>query len=365
MSACLSHTMIKKYSFIFGILVAIITCVTTKNIAFSENSPPEATITIQKGVNEATVPFSVNVDGSSSIDPEGSPLIFFWQFPDKTYNTKNPRSYRFTEAGQYKITLTVTDVGGLSDSKTLEINALPKIKKQKTSSKSSSATYHGNLSDKISLTEILPNPEGKDPGNEWLEIFNGENFSIDISGWQLESGDKTKTLSQTIPPGYSLIKNINLKNSTNTVIFKDFNGKVFSELDYDSAPEGQSLSLINNEYIWGAPTPSAPNPHYQNLTGTVTSAPTKENQYFTLDTTTIYLDEKFPYQLAKVLIGTGATMEIEIEKQEEKYFLRQIVNVTPAPSSKTKTHPYTKYYLLIPIGLSAYLLAKTTSHFLK
>ena len=30
---------------------------------------------------------------------------------------------------------------------------------------------------------VIPNPEGKDEENEWIEIYNGSDSIVDISGW--------------------------------------------------------------------------------------------------------------------------------------------------------------------------------------
>jgi PKD repeat protein len=86
------------------------------------NSPPTAKITIQKGKTEDEVPFSINLD-SSSTDPDEDPLTYKWTFPDKIIEKENPASYKLKISGTYSISLTVTDPEGLSSTDSLQITA--------------------------------------------------------------------------------------------------------------------------------------------------------------------------------------------------------------------------------------------------
>jgi len=40
----------------------------------------------------------------------------------------------------------------------------------------------------LRINEFAPNPEGSDSGNEWVELYNGDSLSIDLTGWSLEWG---------------------------------------------------------------------------------------------------------------------------------------------------------------------------------
>jgi len=46
----------------------------------------------------------------------------------------------------------------------------------------------------IVFNEILPSPEGPDLENEWIEIFNQNNFVADISGWTVKDKIGTPTI---------------------------------------------------------------------------------------------------------------------------------------------------------------------------
>ena len=83
---------------------------------------PAAIISIQKGETESVVPFSINLDGQNSKDPQNFPLKFKWEFPNnKTSTSKNPKSYKFKNPGNYKIKLTVTNPLNLHHKKPYDI----------------------------------------------------------------------------------------------------------------------------------------------------------------------------------------------------------------------------------------------------
>ncbi|MBD3360656.1 hypothetical protein GF366_02525, partial [Candidatus Peregrinibacteria bacterium] len=68
------------------------------------NLPPVAVITIQKGSLEKEVPFSLNLDGSDSYDPENDEIAYKWIFPEKTIKEKkNPSSFKFENSGTFEI----------------------------------------------------------------------------------------------------------------------------------------------------------------------------------------------------------------------------------------------------------------------
>jgi competence protein ComEC len=58
----------------------------------------------------------------------------------------------------------------------------------------------------IKINEVELNPEGQDSGNEWIELFNPSDQTVDISGWTVKSthGD---TNTYTLPQGTTLSPN--------------------------------------------------------------------------------------------------------------------------------------------------------------
>jgi hypothetical protein len=95
--------------------------------AFYENSEPRARITfISRDLDEA----SIEVDATSSSDPEGDALTYAWSFGDgQTSNERSP-SHTYTTPGQYLVTLTVTDQLGAKGSEWLRVNVDPRSRKR-------------------------------------------------------------------------------------------------------------------------------------------------------------------------------------------------------------------------------------------
>lgn len=57
-------------------------------------------------------PFSVNLDGFDSLDPEGSVLTYFWNYGDGNTFTDVSPDHMYLTANTRTVTLTVIDSGG-------------------------------------------------------------------------------------------------------------------------------------------------------------------------------------------------------------------------------------------------------------
>lgn len=122
----------------------------------------------------------------------------------------------------------------------------------------------------VSITELLINPEGKDDGQEKVELYNNSDTKIDLTNWILDdikdgaavTSDKyvlptmeinpKSYLAITLPAGKAVLNNskgdvMSLVNSA---------GEFIDTVEYvvDSSPESKSLSLINNEWVWATPS---------------------------------------------------------------------------------------------------------------
>ena len=96
------------------------------------NRPPVAAISADKV--SGTSPLTVNLSSNGSTDPDGNPITYNWNFGDGTANSTaaNP-THTFSATGSrgFTVTLTVTDNGGLTDTKTLVIsvnNTAPSVR---------------------------------------------------------------------------------------------------------------------------------------------------------------------------------------------------------------------------------------------
>ncbi len=85
------------------------------------DSPPIAIFTANPTVGSPTL--TVAVDGSSSIDPNGSPLLYSWDFGDgTTVSNVTSYSHEYDTEGVYIITLTVEDENGNTNTTSESIN---------------------------------------------------------------------------------------------------------------------------------------------------------------------------------------------------------------------------------------------------
>ncbi|NOS67405.1 MAG: hypothetical protein HOO67_03525, partial [Candidatus Peribacteraceae bacterium] len=125
-------------------------------------------------------------------------------FDDETVSQScNPPSHTYDEAGTYTITAEVKNSCG-TVTRTMPVTVTG-------SSASSSFTSGevqntGNSSPFIEsnpvmnegkgfvITGVLPNPAGKDPGNEWVEIRNVSNQTASLDGWTLRLPHAKKSM---------------------------------------------------------------------------------------------------------------------------------------------------------------------------
>lgn len=151
----------------------------------------------------------------------------------------------------------------------------------------------------LEITEILPNAVGSDTGNEFIEIYNPNNFSVELSGYVLYVGPQLEG-KYTFPTGLTIAAhdyksftngdiNFNLLNTSSKVLLALKNGIVVSEvLPYQSPKEGQSWAFIDG--IWqytDYPTPGRENVFLVDdvIADIVsTTKPCAANQYRSLET---------------------------------------------------------------------------------
>lgn len=112
----------------------------------------------------------------------------------------------------------------------------------------------------IILNEILPSPEGADDTEEWIEIFNKNNFEIGLSGWKIQDikgaittyvlPENTKITSQ----GYLVLKRpetkITLNNTEDGLNLLTPDGKTTDSLIYNNAIRSQSYNKTDSGWEW-------------------------------------------------------------------------------------------------------------------
>lgn len=114
--------------------------------------------------------------------------------------------------------------------------------------------------DNIFINELLPSPEGSDEENEWVELFNNNNFEVDLSGWQIRDvvgSIKTYTLAEEMKiraNGFLILKRpetkIVLQNSGDGLELLNPNNEIIDQVSSGKAPQGQSFNRTLNGWFW-------------------------------------------------------------------------------------------------------------------
>lgn len=112
----------------------------------------------------------------------------------------------------------------------------------------------------VFINEILPSPQGADEENEWVELYNTNNFTVDLSNWKLKDSEGTIT-TYAIPLNTKILANsflvfkrpdtkISLNNSGDTLNLILPNNKLIDSVSFTKAPLNQSYNKINSNWIW-------------------------------------------------------------------------------------------------------------------
>lgn len=147
-----------------------------------------------------------------------------------------------------------------------------------------------SLSNAIVINEIMHNPLGSDSEKEWIEIYNNDNQTYNITGWKLNTGNTDHTLN--VPPAndgkgtmifapdeyiiiaqnatfftnnYSFNGSVidsswsDLSNSANETVLVKNSTSIFNNITYPPASEGSTACMINNSFVECVPTPGLAN----------------------------------------------------------------------------------------------------------
>lgn len=114
----------------------------------------------------------------------------------------------------------------------------------------------------IIFNELLPSPKGPDSENEWIEIFNKNDFEVNLSDWQITDTKGTTKIftfkkGQTIKANEYLLLSrgetkITLNNSGDGLQLLNPLKEIIDSIDYENAENKKSLSLIKGSWIWNS-----------------------------------------------------------------------------------------------------------------
>jgi len=116
------------------------------------------------------------------------------------------------------------------------------------------------LNYKVFFNEILPSPEGPDDKEEWIEIFNENDFEVDLSGWKIsDKVGKTKTYvfpdgTKILAKGYLVLERpktkITLNNDGDELVLVNSSEEIIDHVSYQKAPKGKSYNKTESAWIW-------------------------------------------------------------------------------------------------------------------
>ena len=119
----------------------------------------------------------------------------------------------------------------------------------------------------IYLSEVYPNPQTGE--NEWVEIYNANDFTVNLTNWYLDdlenAGSLPKKFSLTIQPKSYAVFNLStsiFNNDADAVRLLDFEKKEKDSFEYQNSQKGKSfgrISLQDDQFCLQEPSPNQPN----------------------------------------------------------------------------------------------------------
>lgn len=156
----------------------------------------------------------------------------------------------------------------------------------------------------LQISEVMFNPSGSDSGREWVEVYNNDTESYNLTGWKLNTDSSDHSLN--VPPANSGQGTVVISPGSFAVIAQDaasflndysgFNGTVidsswsdlsnsvsktvwiknstviFDNVTYFLAAEGNSSCRINDTFISCIPAPGAANSNTNNTNASPNAA---------------------------------------------------------------------------------------------
>ncbi len=259
-----------------------------QNQITTPNDPPIPAITFSN--NPVAPNEKITISSHDSTDADDDALSYFWTI-GKSFQASGPKlSYAFSALGSYTIHLTTSDayhdVIATSMIDVIPANDILSLRSQRRTD-ASHASLPTTASDapgtdaipgvspaylasgQIYITEIFPNPAGRDD-DEWIELYNLNEFAIVLDNWIIDDqdggsrphtiADRTITANSYLILGKEEIK-ITLNNSSDEVRLFDAEETLIDEVLYDDVQENQSYTKSDDGFwFWTeSTTPGEPN----------------------------------------------------------------------------------------------------------
>lgn len=205
---------------------------------------------------EASAGANIVFDSSDTIDEDGDPLTYAWDFGDGVKNSLPSPEHAFLKKGVFTVKLAVSD--GKSEVKKEKVVKVVDILvlAAEISGDEAMPRLYG---DEIIINELLPNPEGSDEEGEWIELYNQGQDGVNLLNWKIE--DKSEKIFK-FDSDFYLSANmfyllerpeskISLNNSDEVIQLYNNLGELADEIGYEKAVEGRSFArLANGAWVW-------------------------------------------------------------------------------------------------------------------
>ena len=130
------------------------------------------------------------------------------------------------------------------------------------------------------ISELLPNPAGKDTVGEWIELCHTGDAPIELSGWKISDASgkvytfQNETIASHACVSYPYIQTkITLNNSGDTITLIDAQGTIIDTMQYAESM-GDDIAVARDENMHTVLT-SKPTPGKENII--VTPLPSTKN----------------------------------------------------------------------------------------
>jgi PKD repeat protein len=195
---------------------------------------------------------TVNVNGSTSSDPDGTIASYAWNFGDGQTGTGATASHAYAAAGTYSIRLTVTDNAGATNAKTASVTV--------------TAPAPNALAQDAFTRSVTGGWGSADIGGAWTLAGGSTNFLVGNGFGQQSAGaglTRTATLAGVTSTNADVQATITTdKAATGGGIYVSTIGRLVGSTDYEARVWIKSTGVVQLQLLQGSTTLQA-----LNLTG--------------------------------------------------------------------------------------------------
>mgnify|MGYP001229767201 CR=1 FL=1 len=128
-----------------------------------------------------------------------------------------------------------------------------------TTEATSSPMPSANTIVSLNINEFIPNPEGSDEENEWIEIYNAGETEVNLTGWKLKDASNKGynfTNEKIVGKGFLILTRsqtkITINNDTEVLSLISPQGEIASQIQYSGgSQEGYAFArYAKNDWRW-------------------------------------------------------------------------------------------------------------------